>query len=98
MPETALCHLQKKQFVQKRISWFEKLPVVITDNCPVATRLALVQYVAKWPDTISVHSNAKKSQAEYVRTTQSTREMIKNDVKTAAPWEVYQKLVLVDLT
>ena len=59
--------------------------------------LAIVEYLGTYPETASLHGNAKKTtNSEYIRSSEAVMETIAEEVKHQAPLDVYTNMVLND--
>ena len=77
---------------KKRVTWIRKITRGMKITC---TENAVVEYLGRFPTTVSMHGNSKKgSSSEYVRTSESVKNEIKNKVKCEQPRNVYSEVVL----
>ena len=82
--------LKRDSKFKKRVTWFEKLP---NQDIP-KLNIAIVEYIGILPESVSIHGNRKKNDCEYIRTSTSIRNNIKEKVVNAPPRRVYSDIVI----
>jgi hypothetical protein len=86
--------LKRAPGYKKRITWVEQFPASKQN----LKALAVVEYIGIFPNTPSVHGNSKSSNAEYVRTSEATKNKLieKVSATSVAPRKIYEEMILDD--
>lgn len=87
--------LKREPQYKKRITWVEKFPRKTEQNALKC--LAVVEYIGPFPKVPAPHGNAKRTNTEYIRSSEAAKcKLVKKMNTFAPPRKVYEEMVLED--